>query len=173
MVRIGDWDCLPQRYLTKRSSSVKKFLIVLGSIFLVIILLIVGGIAFVAIRGSGLDRESKAYADAAIPPIVSTWSEKALLDRASPEFKQSVTIDQLDRLFRWLSSLGRLQNCAPAEGHALMSSTTQTGNRITADYDAKANFDKGEANIHLTLIKHGKAWQIMSFRVNSPALMPE
>jgi hypothetical protein len=151
----------------------KKFLVVLGSIFLVIILLVVGGIAFVAIRGSGLDKESKAYADAAIPPIVSTWSEKALLDRASPEFKKVTTIDQLDRLFRWFSSLGPLQNCAPAEGHALMSSTTQTGNRITADYDAKANFAKGEANIHLTLIKHGDKWQIAGFKVNSQALMPE
>jgi hypothetical protein len=151
----------------------KKFLLVLGSIFLVIILLVLGGIAFVAIRGSGLDKESKAYADAAIPPIVSTWSEKALLDRASPEFKQAVTVDELDRLFRWFSSLGRLQNCAPAEGHALMSSTTQTGNRITADYDSKGKFDKGEANIHLTLIKHGDAWQILGFKVNSQALMPQ
>jgi hypothetical protein len=54
-----------------------------------------------------------------------------------------------------------------------MSSTTQTGNRISADYDAEATFDKRKANIHLTLIKHGDQWQIMNFRVNSPALLPE
>jgi hypothetical protein len=150
----------------------KKFLIVLGSIFLVIIILFAVGIAFVAVRGTRLDKESQAYADAAIPPIVGNWSEKALLDRASPEFKQVVTIDQLDRLFRWLSQLGRLQNC-PAKGQSLMSSTTQTGNRISADYDAEATFDKGKANIHLTLIKHGDAWQIAGFKVNSQALTPQ
>jgi hypothetical protein len=151
----------------------KKFLIVLGSIFLVIIILFAVGIAFVAVRGTRLDKESQAYADAAIPPIVGNWSEKALLDRASPEFKQVVTIDQLDRLFRWLSQLGRLQNCGPAKGQSLMSSTTQTGNRISADYDAEATFDKGKANIHLTLIKHGDAWQIAGFKVNSQALTPQ
>src|SRR5712691_6233485 len=98
----------------------KKFFIVIGSIFLALIVLGGIGIAFVAIRGTALDKESKAYADSAIPPIVTTWSEKELLDRASPEFKNAVTIDQLDRLFRWVSSLGRLQKCQPAEGHSLM-----------------------------------------------------
>jgi hypothetical protein len=90
---------------------VKKFLVILGSIFLAIIVLGAIGIAFVAVRGNALDKESKAYADSAIPAIVATWSEKGLLDRASPEFKQAVTIDQLDRLFRWVSGLGQLQKC--------------------------------------------------------------
>jgi hypothetical protein len=93
---------------------VKKFFIILGSIFLAIIVLGAIGIAFVAVRGNALDKESKAYADSAIPAIVTTWSEKELLDRASPEFKQAVTIDQLDRLFRWVSGLGQLQKCEPA-----------------------------------------------------------
>ena len=151
----------------------KKFLVVLGSIFLAIIVVVAAGIAFVAVRGTKLDKESKAYADGAVPAIVGTWSEKALLDRASPEFKKAIAIDELDRLFRWVSGLGRLQHCAAARGQSLMSSTTQTGNRITADYDAEATFEKGKANIHLTLIKHGDNWQIMGFRVNSPALMPK
>ena len=77
----------------------KKFLIVLGSIFLAVIVLGAIGIAFTAIRGTALDKESKAYADSALRAIVSTWSEKELLDRASPEFKKAVTIDQLDRFF--------------------------------------------------------------------------
>lgn len=151
----------------------KKFLIVLGSIFLAIIIILAIGIAFVAVRGTRLDKESQAYADASIPPITRTWSEKALLDHASPEFKKAVTIDELDRLFRWLSRLGRLQQVGSAQGHATMSSTTQYGNRITADYRAEATFEKGKATISLTLIKHGDKWQILGFRVNSPALMSE
>ncbi len=150
----------------------KKVLIVLGSIFLVIVVLAVIGIAFVAVRGGALDKESKAYADSAILAIVTTWSERALLDRASPEFKQAVTIDQLDRLFRWVSSLGRLQKCEPAEGHSLMSATTQTGKMISAQYTAKASFEKGEATITLGLIKHGDQWQILRFDVHSPQLVP-
>jgi hypothetical protein len=150
----------------------KKFFIVLGSIFLALMVLGAIGIAFVVVRGNALDKESKAYADTAIPEIVSTWSEKALLDRASPEFKNAVTIDQTDRLFRWLSGLGPLQRCQPAQGQALMSATTQTGKRTSAEYTAKATFQKGEATIKLGLIKHGDQWQILSFYVNSPSLVP-
>jgi hypothetical protein len=150
----------------------KKFFIILGSIFLAIILLVVIGIGFVAVRGNALDKESKAYADAAIPAVVTTWSQKELLDRASPELKQAVTTDQLDRLFRWVSGLGQLQKCEPAQGQALMSATTQTGKMISAQYTAKATFQKGEAEIKVVLIKHGNEWQILNFHVDSPALVP-
>jgi UDP-N-acetylmuramyl tripeptide synthase len=150
----------------------KKFFIVLGSIFLALILLGAIGIAFVAIRGTALDKESKAYADSAIPAIVTTWSEKELLDRASPEFKKAVTIDQLDRLFRAFSTLGRLQKCEPAQGQAIMSATSQTGRTTTGEYTAKATFEKGEATIKLGLIKHGNQWQIGGFHVDSPAFLP-
>jgi len=92
----------------------KKFFIVLGSLFLALIVLVAIGIAFIAVKGTALDKESKAYADSAIPAIVTTWSEKELLDRASPEFKKAVTIDQLDGLFRAFARLGRLQKCEPA-----------------------------------------------------------
>ena len=150
----------------------KKFFIVLGSMFFALIVLVAIGIAFVAIRGTALDKESKAYADSAIPAIVSTWSEKELLDRASPEFKKAVTIDELDRLFRWISGLGSLQKCESAEGHSLMSATTQAGKTVSAEYTAKGIFEKGEATIKLGLIKHGDQWQIINFHVNSPALVP-
>lgn len=150
----------------------KKFFIILGSIFLVAIVLGGIGIAFLAIRGSALDKESKAYADSAIPAIVTGWSEKELLDRASPELKKAVTIDQLDRLFRWVSGLGQLQKCEPAQGQALMSATTQAGKVVSGQYTAKATFQKGEATIKLGLIKHGDQWQILNFYVDSPALVP-
>jgi hypothetical protein len=150
----------------------KKILIVLGSIFLAVIVLVAVGIGFIAIRGTALDKESKSYADAAIPAIVTTWSQKELLDRASPEFKKAATIDQLDRMFRWFATLGKLQKCEPAEGHALMSATTQEGKRTSAQYTSKATFQKGEATIKLGLIKHGDQWQILGFYVDSPALAP-
>lgn len=146
----------------------KKFLVVL----LLIILLIGAGIAYIAVRGTALDKESKAYADSAIPAIVTTWSEKELLDRASPEFKKAVAIDQLDRLFRAFATFGRLQNTEPAQGQSLMSATTQNGKRISGQYTAKATFEKGEATLKLGLIKHGDQWQILGFHVDSPVFVP-
>lgn len=148
----------------------KTFLIVLGSIFLVLIVLGVVGIAFVAVSGKALDRESRAYADAAIPAIVTNWSEKELLDRASPEFKNAVNFDHLDRMFHWFSSVGHLQKCDPAQGQSTVGITSQTGKVTKAQYTAKAQFEKGEATLTLGLIKHGDHWQILSFDVRSPAL---
>ncbi len=150
----------------------KKFFIVLGSIFFAVIVLGAIGIGFIAYRGNALDKESKAYADAAIPPIVTGWSEKELLDRASPEFKKVVSVDQLDRMFRWFSSLGHLQKCEPAQGQAIMSATSQSGKMISGQYTAKATFEKGEATIKLGLVKHGDQWQVLSFYVDSSALVP-
>jgi hypothetical protein len=151
----------------------KKFFIILGSIFLAIIVLGAIGIAVVAVRGIALDKESKAYVEAAIPAIITNWTEKELLDRASPEFKQAATQQQLDQLFRWVSTLGRLQKYDPPQGQALMSATTQTGKVISAQYTTKATFEKGEAIVTLGLIKHGDQWQILRFNVNSPQLVPK
>jgi hypothetical protein len=150
----------------------KKFLIVLGSMFLAVIVLAAIGIAFFAVRGSALDKESKTYAESAVPAIATTWSEKELLDRASPEFKKAVTIDQLDRLFGAFSKLGRLQKCEPPQGQSIMSATTQNGKRISAQYTTKATFEKGEATIKLGLIKHGHQWQVTGFHVDSPIFIP-
>lgn len=146
----------------------KKFLIILGSIFLALIVIGVIGIAFVAVRGNALDKEAKVYADTVIPDIVTTWSEKDLLDRASPELKQAVTTDDVHRMFRWFSSLGGLVRCEPAQGQAIM----QNGKLTTARYVAKATFQKGEATIQLALIRHGDQWQIMGFHIDSPGFVP-
>ena len=54
----------------------KKFFIVLGSIFLALIVLVAIGIAFIAIKGTALDKESKAYADSAIPPLSQHGAKK-------------------------------------------------------------------------------------------------
>ena len=151
----------------------KKFFIILGSIFLAIIVLGAVGIGFIAVRGNALDKESRAYADVAIPAIVNGWSEKELVDRASPEFRKAVTQQQLDQMFHWFTSLGRLQKCEPAQGQAGISVTPQTGKVISGQYAAKANFEKGDATIKLALIKHENQWQVLSFYVDSPALVPK
>jgi hypothetical protein len=146
----------------------KKFLVVV----LVIVLLTAAGIAYIAVRGTALDKESKAYADAAIPAIITNWSEKEFLDRASPEFNKAATQQQLDQMFHWFGSLGRLQKIQSAQGQAITSATTQTGKQVTAQYTAKATFDKGEATIKLALVKHGDQWQILGFHLDSAALTP-
>jgi hypothetical protein len=151
---------------------VKKFLIVLGALFLVILVVGGAGIGILAFRGHALDKESSAYADAALPAIVGQWSEKALLERASPEFKQAVTIDQLDRYFRSYSKLGALQHAEPMRGQAGIFYDVSTGKSIRGEYSSKEQFENAEATVTLGLIKHGDHWQILRFDVQAPGFNP-
>jgi hypothetical protein len=148
----------------------KKFGIVLGLVFCAIVVLGAIGIKFVAGRGNELDKESKAYADAAIPAIIDGWNEKELLDRGSPEFKRAATQKLLDQTFYHFRRLGRLKKCEPAQRQAGISATAPTGKTVAAHYTAKATFENGQATITLGLIKHADQWQILRFVVNSPAL---
>jgi stress response protein SCP2 len=148
----------------------KKFFIALGVIFLVLVVLGAIGIGYIAFRGNTLDKEGKAYADAAIPAIVTSWDKKELLDRASPEFKRDVNDAQIDQLFHRFTVLGRFMTFDSATGQAFILATPQTGKVVTADYQAKAYFEKGPAMIKLKLIKHGDQWQILTLNVASPQL---
>lgn len=150
----------------------KKFLIGCGGLSL--ILFVIGLIVFgiVAYRGTQLDKESSVYAEAAFKAIVTDWSEKALLDRASVEFKQVTPIEKLDGYFQQYAKLGRLQSAEPMKGQAGMSYFSGTGKRIQAEYSTKAQFENAEATVTLGLIKHGDQWQILSMNVNAPDYNP-
>ena len=150
----------------------KKVLIVLGSVFLALIVLAGIGIAIVAWKGTELDKESKAFVDAAVPAIVSSWSKEQLMNRASAELKQTTKPADMDRLFRWFSTLGRLQKYEGAQGQVLISVTPQNGKIVSGRYVAKAVFDAGEASIEIAVLKDGNQWQILRFEVNSSAFVP-
>jgi hypothetical protein len=151
----------------------KKFLMVMGAIFCGLIVLIIVALIFAAIRGTRLDKESRTYAEAAIPAIVTTWSVDAFFDRASTELTRQVTANDADRLFRSFSQLGRLKHCDPARGQSMTSAIIGQPRKTTAHYEASASFEKGDAVIKLDLIKHGNDWQLLGFHIDSPVFVPK
>jgi hypothetical protein len=150
----------------------KKLLVALGIVFIGFVVVIAALIGYAAFTGGALDKESKAYVDTSVPAIVSFWNEQELLGRASPEFEKAVSPADVERLFRWFRTLGRLQKYEGAQGQATISVTPKTGKIVSGHYVAKAVFDAGDANIEIHLIKHGNRWQIAGFKVDSPALAP-
>jgi len=145
----------------------KKVLMILGGVFLILVVVVAAGIGVIAIKGRGLDRESKQYVDSAIPAIVAQWNEGEISRRASPEFKAAVGDDDLKKLLTMFRRLGKLSRYNGSEGQANMSVTTAHGKVISAAYVAKADFETGPAEIKLSLIKHGDQWQILGIHVNS------
>jgi hypothetical protein len=151
----------------------KKFLIGCGALSLILLVIVVIVFAILAYQGTQLDKESSVYAETALKVIATDWSEKALLDRASPEFKQAVTIDQLDAYFRGCSKLGHMQEAEPMKGQSSSFYDMKAGKRIQAEYKAKAQFENAEATVTLGLIKHGDQWQIAKFDVQAPGYHPK
>ncbi len=145
----------------------RQMLIILGTIFLIIIIVVTAAITFVAVREAALDKESKAYVDKTVPLIVSRWDEQELLKRASPEFMQAAPTNELDKFFVMARRLGKLREYQGSEGQSYISVTTQNGKTITAKYSVNAVFDADPAVINIVLIKHGDQWQIEGFHVDS------
>ena len=75
----------------------KKILTFFGITFLVLIIIVIAGVALVAIKGNKLDSESKAYVDTAFLPIVSDWNKEELIKRASPELMAVTKDGDLDK----------------------------------------------------------------------------
>lgn len=149
------------------SPQLKKLFIVLGIIFLALIVVGAIGVGYLAYRGNNFDKESKAFVNAAIPAIVTNWNKKELLDRASPEFKKEVSDAQIDQLFNQFAALGRFMTFDSATGQSSIYASPQTGKVITADYEAKAYFEKGGAKVKIKLIRHADQWQISAFNVQA------
>jgi hypothetical protein len=149
----------------------KKLLIILGSIFLIIILVVAVGIGIVAVKGTAFDKESKAYVDSTVPMLVAAWDEKELLSRASPEFTQAVKDEELDKLYGMFRRLGKLREYQGSEGQSNMSVNSWSGRVVSAAYTARASFDAGPAVIKIALIKHGDNWQIYGFHIDSEVFL--
>ncbi len=151
----------------------KKFLTILGGIFVVLIVVVVVGFFVLNYFGTGLDEESKLYVDSNLPQIINDWSVEELISRASPELMKVAPKEKIENLFNAFSErLGPLKEYKGSNGQANISVTTQKGKVITGAYVAEAIFEKAPATIQFRIIKHDNQWQILEFRVNSEALLP-
>jgi hypothetical protein len=149
----------------------KKFLSIIGGLFLVLVLLAAGFFGYVAYQGRGLDASSKAYVEENTPAIISTWSKDELLKRSSPQLQKVVDEkpEQLDQLFQKLSKLGPMQSFGEVKGYSQVIYTTQGGKITTAAYVATAKFKNGEGRITIRLIQSPAGqWQFLLLNVDSP-----
>jgi hypothetical protein len=151
--------------------NMKKVFMVLGVVFAILVLLAGILIGYAAYTGSKLDASSKAYVDANVPPIISTWSTSELLGRASPELREAASNEQLSQLFGKLRQLGPLIKYEGAKGGTNTVVTAGSGKLITADYEASATFVNGPATIKIRLVQENGQWALLRFYVDSPIFL--
>jgi len=150
----------------------KKLFIILGSCFVLLLVIAGIGIGLLVKKGSDADTQSKAYADKAIVDITSTWDKQQFLDRSSPELKAVMTDPrQVDELFAVFQKLGHYQSHQISDkGGSKFVAIAGQGASVTATYTAEAHFENGPATINIDLIKHGDQWQILKFYIRSDLL---
>lgn len=143
----------------------KKTIMFLGYVFLALLVVIGVTIASVAILGKKLDKESKAFVDAALPAIITDWDVAELQKRASPELDESVDYDDVEEYFGSLQQLGKLEEYKGSTGDSNIT-ISLSGYEITADYTASADFETGSVDMQISLIRHNGQWQILDFKVS-------
>jgi hypothetical protein len=147
-------------------AAMKTVFITLGVIFLILIVLVAGFVGYAAYVGTKLDASSKAYVDASVPAIISTWSKDELKKRASPQLLKSASDEQIDDLFtRLAAQLGSFQSYDGSKGDSNVSYTTQDGKVISASYTANATFQNGKIDIQVKLIQINSDWFLLGFHV--------
>jgi hypothetical protein len=144
----------------------KKTIMLLGYFFLGFIILNVVGAASVYVLGKRLDRESHLYVDAALQAITANWDVRELQKRASPELDSSLDYDEAEQYFKELRKLGSLVVYKGAVGESTITVSARYLYEITADYTAEVEYETGSMQIQVTLIKHGRQWRILDFRVD-------
>ena len=149
----------------------RRFLAVVGALAIVVVVLAAVGITFAVRQGIAADLESRAFVDAAVPAIASSWRQQQLVDLATPELRDSVNPAELADFFAKLSALGSLIKYDGSVGHSMLSYFSGSDSAVTASYEAKAEFKNGAATFEIGLLKRNGRWMINGFHVN-PDLKP-
>ena len=149
--------------------AMRRLLYVLGTLTLIFIAVDAIGFGILAYQGRALDAESKVFVDTAVPAIASNWSGRALLDRATPEFRNGAHSAKFGWFFEKLAQLGQLVEYKGAIGGAKISFVLGSGHFVSASYVAEARFQHGDASFRIELLKREGHWMINTFYVD-PAL---
>jgi len=147
----------------------KKTFIILGVAFGVLIVVGFIGAYLVQVKGSALDKESKAYVDEVTPIILSRLNKETLFQYASDDLKNSGSSEEIDRIFNRLGKLGQFKEYKGSSGQARILVSKGKRKQITGLYEAKAEFGSGTATIKITTIRKENGWQIAQFRINTEA----
>ena len=122
-------------------------------------------------EGQKLDAESKKFTEEVVPLMTGSCDSPRLAEIASPELLEVTSMEKLQHVCRYFSKkLGRLKNTTETLGDVKISFLPK-GQQITATYMVESQFEKGIAQSQIVLIRHNDKWQVLSFYLNSDALL--
>jgi hypothetical protein len=149
----------------------RKFFFGCGIVMAAVVVTAAIGLFFLARDGAALDADSKTYVDNSVATIAQNWDADALWHLSSSRFRQVTKQEDLRRFFGAArGALGRLRATRGAVGQEMIS-IRNTVKMVTANYTVHAQFEKGDADIRISIIKNGSDWRIEGFHIDSAVLM--
>jgi hypothetical protein len=138
---------------------------------IIILLALVGGtyIGMTHLRTRGEDRECRQFVDDFIRAVAEEWDANEIAKRASPEWLETLTREQLDEFAVSMRQLGKIQKYGGSVGGPVVHNATKD-EVIIARLLADAKFDAGSARFSFELIRHGGKWQIYHLIVESDVI---
>lgn len=127
------------------------------------------GLAFDLPFFSSPEKEAQAFIDKVVPEIVASWDVAVLTRYADPDFYKTSPREKVVEYFFTCRMLGPLRKYTAAKGETMEIKTSSGKRYITGSYVAEANFEKGTASIHISIIKNNQEWKITALQVDSDA----
>ena len=149
----------------------KKFLKILGIIFLSIIVIF-------ALIGGWTYWKSTEYKETAVPyikeniPRLSGWNAEVVKSLLAPSVLKVTKDEDLEKLMKWFSKLGDLKDIEePQFVNVTTSATVVHSKQTIVTYSIPAHYQNGDAIITMRLLEVGEGFKVYQFHLASMALI--
>ncbi|MCP3176516.1 hypothetical protein MJO47_05320 [Desulfuromonas sp. KJ2020] len=149
----------------------KKVFMVLGVVSLVVVLAMAGIGIFTWYKSSQYKDTAVPYIKATVPEL-SKWDPEVIKGYMAPEGIKDVSDENFVKIIRYLSKLGALLSMEePSFSNIYTGSTLEGGSQTIVTYTIDATYEKGDAEITMTLLDLGNTFQVYKFHISSMALV--
>lgn len=148
----------------------KKVLLILGGFFMLIILAIAGMGGYTWYQSFQYEKTAVPYIEKVIPEF-SQWKPDIAKQYMVPEVLQGVSNEDLSKIFKLYSKLGKYKKMSePDFTNLTVKTTSKDGEQTLVTYTINAEYENGNAIVTIVLLDLGNTFQVYSFNVNSTAL---
>ncbi len=149
----------------------KKLLKIIGSFFLVLIVIFIGLGIWYALNASKYTEVAQPYLEKNMPAAVS-WDFEKLRPLLTPEALKEFETERGQKIYKLFSKLGALKSFEePQFLGAQTGANINQGAYDIVNFAILGHFEAGDAQFHVTLATHGDSYLIHYININSDAFL--
>ncbi|WP_019529841.1 hypothetical protein [Dasania marina] len=149
----------------------KKFLKIIGSFFLVLIVIFICIGTWYAVNSSKYTEVAQPYLETNMPAVVS-WDFEQLRALLTPESLKEFETERGQKVYRLFSKLGALKSFEePQFLGAKAGATVREGAYDIVNFSMLGHFEAGDAQFTITLATEGESYLIHYININSDVFL--